>query len=299
MHPSIYDNARVVLSSGLSQHDTCVWLMCLGLSLLPLSARGDVSPDVHRCAVSIHRLIGDLEYERALEQVVHGKAMSKRPEDQVVMSLYEGVIMVELSGRLSDSEATFKAALFLNPAAKLPLLVSPKLKRHFESVRQDVLSELAARGVERDPLTMEAPTEAQRVQAPREPLPAVASGLPEPSSSPVAGVSGSHSSLRDQALIPAVAGGALVVTAGVFWGLAEGKKSKLAHKAQHIGSQAEARSVASSARGLQTVSVGLLVGGMVGLGAATGMYLLGSPEKPGPLQFGLDGTSAFVSGRWP
>ncbi|WP_253816319.1 hypothetical protein [Myxococcus xanthus] len=210
--------------------------------------------------------------------------MSKRPEDQVVMSLYEGVIMVELSGRLSDAEATFKAALFLNPAAKLPLLVSPKLKQHFESVRQDVLSELAARGVAREPLKMEAPTEAQRVQAPRGPLPAVA---------------GSHSALRDRALIPAVAGGALVVTAGVFWGLAEGKKSKLAHKAQHIGSQAEARNLASSARGLQTVSVGLLVGGLVGLGAATGMYLLGSPEEQGSLQFGTNGSSAFVSGRWP
>ncbi|RKH20763.1 hypothetical protein D7X74_03245 [Corallococcus sp. CA047B] len=292
---STYGNARSVLSSVLSQHDTCVWVLVLGLTLLPLGARGDVSPDVHRCVVFVHQLFEDLEYERALEQVVHGRSLSKGPEDQVVLSLYEGVILAELSGRLSGAEVAFKDALFLNPDAKLPMTVSPKVERHFEAVRQGVLSELAARG-DREPLRLELPSGTP----PDQPILAVVPGLPESSSSPVSEVSGSHASLRDRAIIPAVTGGALVAAAGVVWGLAEGKKSRLADMASDIPTGADARNVANSARRMQTVSVGMLVGGLVGLGTATGMYLLGGePKEPAPLRFGLDGTSVFVSGRWP
>ncbi|WP_426756107.1 hypothetical protein [Myxococcus sp. Y35] len=288
------------LSSTPWRHHASAWALVLGLFLLPLGARGDVSPDVHRYAVSIHQLIEDLEYERGLEQVARGKKVSRGPDDDVVMSLYEGVILAELSGRLSDAEAAFKAALFLNPDATLPLLVSPKVKRHFEAVRQGVRNELAARGAGPEPLKAERASGAQQVQAPRESLPTVAAlGRPGASASSVPAVSGSHAPWRDRAIIPAVAGGSLVVAAGVFWGLAEKKKSDLARPAQHIHSQADARNVANGARRLQTVSVGLLVGGMAGLGAALGMHLLGSPGEPVPLQVGLDGTSAFVAGSWP
>ncbi len=288
---STYGKATAFLPSTPWRHDASAWVLVLGLFLLPLGARCDVSPDVHRYAVSIHQLIEDLEYERGLEQVARGKQVSRGPEDDVVMSLYEGVILAELSGRLSDAEAAFKAALFLNPDATLPLLVSPKVKRRFEALRQGVLSELAARGASPGPSELERSSGAQQVQALREPLTRVALGRTESSSA--------SASLRDRALIPAVAGGSLVVAAGVFWGLAEKKKSDLARPAQHLRSQADARDVASSARRLQSVSVGLLVGGMAGLGAALGMHLLGSPGEPVPLQVGLSGTSAFVSGRWP
>lgn len=292
---------RDVEDAGMvRRRGTSVWVLVLGLFLLPMGARGDVSPDVHRYAVSVHQLLEDLEYERGLEQVARGKKVSKGPDDDVVLSLYEGVILAELSGRLSDAEAAFKAALFLNPDAALPLLVSPKVKRHFEAVRQGVLSELVARGAGLEPLKTERSSGAQQVQAPRESLPTVAAlGRSESSSSSVTEVSGSRSSLRDRAIIPAVAGGSLVVAAGVFWGLAEKKKSDLALPAQHLQSRADARNVANGARRLQTVSVGLLVGGMAGLGAALGMRLLGSPGEPMPLQVGVDGTSAFVAGRWP
>ncbi|RKG59000.1 hypothetical protein D7X30_15685 [Corallococcus sp. AB011P] len=299
MRPSIHGKARAVSSSIPWLPGTCVWGLSLWLCLLPGAARGDVSPDVRLCAESIYLLIEDLEYERALEQLVRCQEGSRGPEDEVALSLYQGVILAELSGRLSDAEAAFKAALGLNPDAKLPLTVSPKVKRHFEAVRKRVLKEWAARGAASEPLTQESPSEAQEVQAPREPLPVITAGLPESSSSPVREVPGAHPSLRDRAMIPAVAGGALVVAAGVFWGVAEGRKSKLDGPAKDIHSLADARNVAHSARRLQTASVGLLVGGLVGLGASTGMYLLGSPKKPVPVQLGLDGTSVFVSGRWP
>ncbi|RKH30169.1 hypothetical protein D7V77_03695 [Corallococcus sp. CA041A] len=299
MRPSTHGKARAVFSSIPWRRGSCVWGLLLWLSLIPGVARGDVSPDVRICAKSTYLLFEDLDYERALEQMARCKEVSRGPEDEVVLSLYQGVILVELSGRLSDAEAAFKAALSLNPDAKLPLTVSPKVKRHFEAVRKRVLKELAARGAASEPLNQEPPSEAQEVQAPREPLPVVTTGVPESSSAPLRDLSGSHSLLRDRALIPAVAGGAFVVAAGVFWGVAEGRKSKLDGVAKDIHSEADARNAAHGARRLQTASVGLLVTGLVGLGASTGMYLLGSPKKPVPVQFGLDGTSVFVSGRLP
>ncbi|RKG87183.1 hypothetical protein D7W82_14405 [Corallococcus sp. CA049B] len=295
MRPSIHGKAsNIPWPPG-----TCVWGMLLWLSLIPGVARGDVSPGVRLCTESITLLFEDLEYERALDQVARCKEGARGPEDEVVLSLYQGVILAELSGRLSDAEAAFTSALSMNPEAKLPLTVSPKVTRHFEAVRKRVLKALATRGAAREPLKQESVSEAQEVQAPREPLPVITAGLPESSSSPVREVSGSRASLRDQAMIPAVAGGALVVAAGVFWGVAEGRRSTLVGAAKDIHSEADARNVAHSARRLQTASVGLLVGGLVGLGASTGMYLLGSPKKPVPVQLGLDGTSVFVSGRWP
>ncbi|RKH37793.1 hypothetical protein D7X12_28325 [Corallococcus sicarius] len=295
MRPSTYGKAGALSSSTPGWPGTCAWALLVGLFLLPGVARGEVSPDVHRCAVNIYVLIEDLDYERALEQVDHGKRVSSGPEDEVLLSLYQGVILAELSGRLRDAEAAFKAALSLNPEAKLPLKVSPKVMRHFEALRRRALGELAAQGGDREPLKPEAPEGTQELQ---EPIPAVATALPEPASPPVPGVSSSRASLQDRALIPAVAGGILVVAAGVTWGLAEGQKSKLAH-ATDIHTRADAMRVANNARGLQTVSVGLLVGGLVGLGASTGMYLLGSPKRPVPVQLGMNGTSVFVSGRWP
>ncbi|NVJ24625.1 hypothetical protein HUW62_25690, partial [Myxococcus sp. AM011] len=85
----------------------------------------------------------------------------------------------------------------------------------------------------------------------------------------------------------------------VMWWVASGERARLDGPDEDIGSEKDARKVASRTRSLQTVSVGLLVGGAVGLGVATGMYLMGGPGDAMALSVGTDGTSAFVSGRWP
>ncbi|NBD08269.1 hypothetical protein [Corallococcus silvisoli] len=275
-----------------------VWPLLLGLALIPGVARGDDSTEVHRCVVSVHRLIEDLAYESALEQVARCKQLSTGPEDDVAMLLYEGIILAEqIKNRQSD--AAFRACLILDPDATLPLNVSPKLKRRFEAMRKNVRSELATRGEDREPPRREALALTQASPPPSEPLPVAVSVAPVAAPESALDASGSRASLRTRALIPAVAGGALVATAGIFWGMAEGRKAKLEGAAPDLHSRADALDVARGARGLQKVSVGLLMGGVVGLGAATGMYLLGAPEKRSSLQVGTDGTSAFVAGRWP
>ncbi|WP_371817294.1 hypothetical protein [Myxococcus sp. CA051A] len=267
-----------------------MWGLWLGLLVLPLRARAEISPDVRRYLLSINRLIEDLAYERALEQIARAKKVSKGPEDDVAVSLYEGVTLAELSqGRQEEADAAFQAALFLNPDAKLPLTVSPKLRKRFEAVRQKVLKELASRGERPDALKMDVPESPQPVVR-----------APVVSPAPVAEVATEGSSLRERAWMPAVVGGVLAVGGGVMWFLASKEQGKLDGPSEDIRTEKDARAVASRTRSLQSVGVGLWVGGAVGLGVATGMYLLGAPE-PGPLALtvGTDGTSAFVAGRWP
>ncbi len=266
----------------------CHGVLLLGLALLPPGARAEVSGDTRRYLLSIHRLIEDLEYERALEQVARAKRVSRGPEDDVAVSLYEGVVLAELSKEgQEEAEAAFKSALFLNPDAVLPLSVSPKLRQRFEAVRVKVREELAARGE---------PSEALKRRAPEPSREALGPGL---STGPVAEVSEGRSSPRQRAWIPAVTGGVLAVGGGVMWWGASGERARLDGPDEDIGSEKDARKVASRTRSLQTVSVGLLVGGAVGLGVATGMYLMGGPGDAMALSVGTDGTSAFVSGRWP
>ncbi|WP_044282623.1 hypothetical protein [Myxococcus stipitatus] len=260
--------------------------LLLGVLLLPLGVRAEVSADVRRYLLSIHRLIDDLAYERALEQIARVKKVSQGPEDDVAVSLYEGVVLAELSkGRQEDAEAAFKSALFLQPDAELPLNVSPKLKKRFEQVRAKVQKELARRGEYPKPPPPPEPKQAEKKD--------LVNPLTPPLPPPVV-----EKSMRQRAWIPAVAGGALAAGGGVMWLLASSEKGKLGPSSK-LASVEEAEAVARRARSMQSVGVGLFVGSAVGLGVAAGMYLLGGPEEPPMLSVGTDGTSAFVSGRWP
>jgi hypothetical protein len=270
----------------------CMLGVLLWLSVLPLEARGEVSSDVRRYLLSVHQLVDDLEYERALEQLTRAKKVAKGPEDDVALSLYEGVILAELSkGRLEESDAAFKSALFLNPEAKLPLQVAPKVRRRFEAIRQQILSDLSSRGEKKEPLLM---GEMKPSREPRPPAALAQTALPRSE----AEVSGG-ALLRRRAPIPAVAGGVLVIAGGVSWGLAHGQKSKLRERDPSIGTRQDAVDVGARGRTYQAAGVGLLAAGVVGLGIATGMYLLGAPGDSVSLRVGTSGTSAFVSGRWP
>ncbi|MCY1015042.1 hypothetical protein [Pyxidicoccus sp. MSG2] len=100
------------------------------------------SPEVQRYLLSASRLYEDLEYERALDQLASAKRFAHRVEDDVTIALYEGIILADL-GKKEASTAAFKAALFLNPEATLPVTVSPKVERDFEAARADVRKELA------------------------------------------------------------------------------------------------------------------------------------------------------------
>jgi hypothetical protein len=85
----------------------------------------------------------------------------------------------------------------------------------------------------------------------------------------------------------------------VSWALSRGELSKLRNTDPSLTNlQSVDRSV-SRGRTLQTVGVGLMSAGVLGLGVAAGMYLFGASPEQRSLSLGTDGRGAFVSGSWP
>ena len=76
---------------------------------------------------AIKRLYGQLDYEQAFNQIQTARRHPRVVQDEVQLSIYEGLILYEL-GKLSASGMSFRAALLLRPNASLPELVAPKVE---------------------------------------------------------------------------------------------------------------------------------------------------------------------------
>lgn len=269
---------------------------------LPRVVHAEDRNEVQAYLISIHHLYENLEHESALEHISRAKQLARGLDDDVLLSLYEGLIQADL-GRQEQSIAAFKAALFLNPNARLPLLVSPKVVRRFESLRKKVKANLAA-----DLAKREAELEKQQIELsvppvlapPKQEVQVAVQLAAEPAraASAAAEVS-TRAASRSHALLPAIAGGVLLAAGGGTWGLARREQTRLRSGDAALDSFATAQLHAERGQTWQTVSFGLMGAGVVGLGVAVGLYLHGSPAEPVALGVGTDGTSAFVYGRLP
>lgn len=259
---------------------TCLLILAL---LLPGPVLAQGGSSMQKALRTVNRLYEELEYERALAQIASARTLATTTDEDVTLSLYQGVILGDMS-RWEESAAAFKTALFLRPEAKLPVKVSPKVEQHFEKVRQQVQQELAANA--KPPVATVEPKPAAPPLAPSAP--------PEPSPE----VSG-RSFTRPQVLIPAIGGAVLLVAGGTSYALSRGELSRLNGDDPKLTTREEVRSAASKGRTLQAVGVGLLGAGVVGLGFAAGWHVFGPPSNEMALRVGTDGTSAFVQGRWP
>jgi tetratricopeptide (TPR) repeat protein len=276
------------------------------LLLPPLPARAESDPDVQGYLLSVNRLYEDLEYERALDQLARARRFARSVEDDVALSLYEGVILADM-GRWEEASAAFKSALFLRPEAKLPVKVSPKVAQHFEGVRRAVQKERAASAAKQ--AQAPAPAQAPRPEAPRSDVPRAESPVAKAppaapvkeAEPPVAALEKEARSggLRSRALLPAIGGGVLVVAGGVSWALSRQELSRLRDNDAGLATREDVHGSASRGSTLQTVGVGLLGTGVLSLGVAAGMYVFGAPEEGVALGMSTDGTSAFVQGVWP
>ncbi|SEN34601.1 hypothetical protein SAMN05444354_1394 [Stigmatella aurantiaca] len=261
-------------------------LILVLLWVIPTVVRAEGSAEVQTHLLSIQRLFDDLEYERALSQIQRARQVPHGTEEEVILTLYEGVLQCEL-GQQEQGKAAFKSALLLKPEAKLPVQVAPKVNSLFESVRQQVKQEKAALFAQR---------EAERLKAE-----AVPPGV-QTSAFPAAAVSERASSmgdLRRYSLVPATAGGALAVAGGVAWGVSRGQLNQLRNDDPKLATMEDVQQRISRGRTWQTVGVSLLSVGAAGLAAAAGMYVWGAPDKPVALSVGTDGTSAVIQGMWP
>jgi tetratricopeptide (TPR) repeat protein len=258
-------------------------MVLLGLVLLgPAWAGAEGESDVGGYLLSVNRLYEDLEYERALAQLERARNLARTVEENVSLSLYEGVILADMS-RWEESSAAFKEALFVRPEAKLPMKVSPKVEQHFEAVRQKVKRELEANAAKRPKEPPPPPATAQR---------------PEPVTGVGEARAAAERGLRTQVLIPAIGSGVLLIAGGTSYALSRRELSRLRNNDASLPTQEEAHRSASRGRTYQTLGVGLVGAGVVGLGITAALHFTRNPGEVS-LSVSTDGTSAFVQGRWP
>ncbi|MBX7098915.1 MAG: hypothetical protein K1X89_14495 [Myxococcaceae bacterium] len=81
------------------------------------------------------RLYESLEFERANVALSGGLAQKPEASVELRLRLYRGVVLAQL-GRDADADADFSRALTLDPLARLPVAVAPKLAAHFETLRR-------------------------------------------------------------------------------------------------------------------------------------------------------------------
>ncbi|WNG22925.1 hypothetical protein F0U62_01955 [Cystobacter fuscus] len=286
--------------------------------------------------VAISRLYEEFEYERALAMLQLARSLPRGPEDESALSLYEGILLCE-TGHFSKGETAFRTALLMKPGVSLPVRVAPKIDALFGSIRQEMMRKTvfptvavvegnpsgqgeqapqastpddAARSpgpmVPDVPLVVPAPAlvaqlggrNVRRVEAKS----SVSSGLVPATGQPLtaSGKGPASGTVRKLSIIPAVAGALLLGAGGVSWSVSQHRLGQLRTGDSSLHSSVDVQNVVSSGRSMQTLSSVLFGASALSLVSAAGMFLWGGPA-PKPLSLGLsvDGTSAFVQGRWP
>ncbi|WP_395855962.1 hypothetical protein [Cystobacter fuscus] len=126
--------------------------------LLPRSVPAANDSEVKNCITSIQHLYKSLDYEHALSQIQLARQMPRGTEDEVTLSLYEGLILYDM-GKQDEALTAFRSALLLRPDTALPeQKIAPKVRTRFEDMRRKVKREIAPPPPE--------PTEAPRVAEP-------------------------------------------------------------------------------------------------------------------------------------
>jgi tetratricopeptide (TPR) repeat protein len=111
----------------------------LAVGTLPQPAQAETV--FERYFATAQWLYENLEYEQALEQLQRTMKLVQGVEQEVPVLILRGVILAEM-GKQEESQKAFESALLLNPDAKLPFNVSPKVARSFEKVSTRVHKEL-------------------------------------------------------------------------------------------------------------------------------------------------------------
>jgi hypothetical protein len=295
-------------------------VLCL---LLPRAGYAAGEEDVRSVILSISRLYEEFEYEQALVRLQFARSLPRGPDDEATLSLYEGILLCEI-GQFAKGETAFRTALLMKPDVTLPVRVAPKIDALFGSLRQEMMRKTVSSTV--PPVRREQTPQVARSPAPVEPDVPLAPSSPlvaqlgendegrvkaqSPGNSrllpavgrPVEAAGGRASSgvVRKLSLIPAAAGVLLLVAGGVSLSVSHQHLEQLRTRDPNIQSSVDVRNVIASGQQMQTLGGSLLGGGALALVSAAGMFLWGGPTpKPLSLGLGVDGTSAFVQGKWP
>ncbi len=245
------------------------------------STAAAVGGPVQRYLNAARTLYENLEYEKALEQLRRAKQASGGPEDDEVISLYEGIVHADL-GNEEQALTAFKTGLSLNVDAKLPLEVSPKVEAVFERARENVKKMLG-------PELEQQRAEAERKRREEEERRAK-EAKPAPAAAEVKKDTPSLS--RQWAWVPAVGGAVAVFGGGYFAVQAKGNYDALVTGA---APPADAAKIRDEGKQQQTVAIALTGLGVAALASAGVMYLAGTDEPAAAVVAGPGQVFATVS----
>jgi hypothetical protein len=266
--------------------------MLMAMLVAGAGAQADDSEELRRYVRSAVQLFQTLDYERALQQLRHARPLVRTSDEDVVVTLLEGVIYAHL-GKRAQSDAAFRAALTLDSKAKLPVEVSPTLNEHFEALRAVIRKQQPGDILPPQPAAAPAATAPQPTAKPAPDVPAAAAPAPSvvavaPPNLPVVDnapanpeVTAESGSLRSGAWIPALAGlvvaaagGACVAQSYNVYGQLTGPRS-----AGPID-QATASSLASEGKTYQGVGFAAITVGAAALVGAGVMFVAGGGSGP-------------------
>lgn len=252
-------------------------------------------------------LYENLEYEKALKQIQRAKTKSTGATDDARIALYEGIVFADM-GKEEKALNAFKTGLSMEPEAKLPLEVSPKVEKVFQKARENVHKLLGPQ------LEAQRAEEAARAEAEKariaeeqrkkdeEAARAAAAAKPaEPDRPPpiVVAKPAPGPSLRALSVIPLVIGVASGATAAYFLVTANAQQASLNSGTAPLGQAASIRDQGKTnallgyvftgvgAAGLAATAVMFAVGGKSGSGGGAGVMVLATP---GQAYVGFSGT---------
>lgn len=306
-----------------SAHRSC-WLVILGVLISTAPGKARAQEDFERSVDSVRQLLESQQYTEALEKLGQLKPLVREANQKSLVALYEGLILSNMGRRTQDrASAAFRAALLQDPQASLPVKVAPRLERSFEEVRARVLKELAERPASaRDapapagpaaPVEVSAPPLVETGRGPAGGAPAeldAADRLRLVAKWPVLAASATtvhaprtetfrQKARRPQVWVPAITGGALLLSGGVFWGLALHEQSQLRKEDLSTRTMDDAKTMAARGKRYQTWGGGLAGAGGAALGVATVLYVLQAPKAPVSVGVDATGTAVFLQGTWP
>lgn len=117
--------------------------------------------------LEISRLYEELEYEQAFALVQRARRVAQDVEENVALSLYEGILLCEL-GNVISGQTAFHKALWMKPEAVLPKRVAPKVEKYFEATRLAVEHERALLSASSGPARVENPSAGKGSPAPEQ-----------------------------------------------------------------------------------------------------------------------------------
>jgi hypothetical protein len=260
----------------------------------------DAQPVLRTYLNAALRLYESLEYERALDQIRRARSYTRSMDDDVAVSLFEGIILADM-GRKEDSIAAFRTGLLLRPEAELPVKVSPKVEQDFETVRQGVRRELATL-LEKQQPEQKQPSEQKPAEPGQEPSPSEEQpsrpALDTPAGPAPAVAVSTPAAPRSRTLSYALMGGGVVAAgAGAYLGVSalaynENRLNLRADDAVRARSRAETQLTAGAVLvpvGLAALGTGLVMMLLPGETASTPSSTVSLSPLPGGASLGATG----------